>query len=908
MKRQASSSGASLPSTTTTATVEKAFLWWDQLDNTCECMEEWGVGKGVTKEQCLAFMDDCGIGLHDELDDEECGLDEGGCAVDSETDEDTIVVQLEISDTVGSEGALAIKARTMDGREFAQTTLDAKKTLVRTLIDDLAAKYPCSPLALRLVLPGGGCIDVLETANQVLAAVRLAVPVQRVHGLYTNQSHSPVPAPGGRHRIMFSRLGVWSGQAGPALLELLWSFFGEEQQKGNFPFEPVFLSVRVRAVPTIYAVTYEEMSQFYACVFWPWDVMMMLFSELYTMLVPLFLPDRHWIARLPGSEAAYWLSLTEFEQSEAQCLRDLPRYPSLGHFRSVPDLLAQLRQLDPEEAKRGMRAFNEVGKFHAAVAVIRQKTLTVWTGTARLLTCAKVCQAARRFLSRQDVRESLVTSLPEDAFALTSPLWRLLRSAIAAGSPCSTAMLKPTFTVMGRPAARATSCRGGRSRLLGRCFTVSAQTGDVALVTLALQCRADIEQRINGQSALDSASQAGQVQIAEVLLQARAAATQTAQGRWTPLMRAAQGGHLKVCELLLASGVDPDEWAERTTALDVAVSLSHLEVVKALEAKQARRFIELPAARRKVAASTSFRGALESFRRPSRRSGRGVLCGSASLPLQPRVRIPAADAESDEEDDEFGTAKYLLTFLCHRKAEVGNFGRLAGGILAAAMRETTYVDAVGMLSLSNAAKAVALANSMAENQAASKHLAFQPELLSEEENDVERRLCRLVVTARTPQKDEEPRDFSKGGIFVPQSSPGEGSATRTTPTTLARTALGQWMRYTVPDLRQAARSAARAASAGEKAVASASSTPGRQKPPFLIAMGPPAIAMGVKSLAFVCRDVRKEHLDGVPPVLVVPRLWQRKVKLESGKDRISKQLVLCLVRDLRASETSDAMR
>lgn len=240
---------------------------------------------------------------------------------------------------------------------------------------------------------------ILVAANWVLAVqfalqVRLAVPVQRVHGLYTNQTHSPVPGPGGRHRIMFSRLGVWSGQAGPALLELLWSFFGEEQQKGNFPFEPVFLSVRVRAVPTIYAATYEEMSQFYACVFWPWDVMMMLFSELYTMLVPLFLPDRHWIvstmlwslrysdqnwwhirarnvkAHLPSAglapfpipydpwigtdqfdgreQAAYWLSLTEFEQ-----------YPSLGHFRSVPDLLAQLRQFDPEEAKRGMRAFNE---------------------------------------------------------------------------------------------------------------------------------------------------------------------------------------------------------------------------------------------------------------------------------------------------------------------------------------------------------------------------------------------------------------------------------------------------------------------------------------------------------------------------------------------------------------------
>ena len=107
-------------------------------------------------------------------------------------------------------------------------------------------------------------------------------------------------------------------------------------------------------------------------------------------------------------------------------------------------------------------------------------------------------------------------ALPWGALPMMDPSW----PSKAAGSPCSSAMLKPAFTVMGRPAARATSCRGGRSRLLGRCFTVSAQTGDVSLVTLALQCRADIEQRINGQSALDSASQAGQVHIAEVLLQA----------------------------------------------------------------------------------------------------------------------------------------------------------------------------------------------------------------------------------------------------------------------------------------------------------------------------------------------------------------------------------------------------
>ncbi|CAE7249334.1 unnamed protein product [Symbiodinium sp. CCMP2456] len=148
-------------------------LWWDELRNTCECMEEWDVGKGITKEQCLDFMEDCGIELNDRLDDQECGMmdDSFRRGVDSETEMDTVVVQLEIDNSAGATGTLVIQARTMDGREFAQVTLDANKTLVRTLVEELAAKYPCSPAALRVVLPGGTGIDPLEAANKLLAVV-----------------------------------------------------------------------------------------------------------------------------------------------------------------------------------------------------------------------------------------------------------------------------------------------------------------------------------------------------------------------------------------------------------------------------------------------------------------------------------------------------------------------------------------------------------------------------------------------------------------------------------------------------------------------------------------------------------------------------------------------------------------
>ena len=63
-------------------------LWWDELENTCECMEEWGVGKGVTKEHCLEFMEECGIELDHHLNDEDCGMD-SSLANDVDSDQET---------------------------------------------------------------------------------------------------------------------------------------------------------------------------------------------------------------------------------------------------------------------------------------------------------------------------------------------------------------------------------------------------------------------------------------------------------------------------------------------------------------------------------------------------------------------------------------------------------------------------------------------------------------------------------------------------------------------------------------------------------------------------------------------------------------------------------------------------
>lgn len=241
---------------------------------------------------------------------------------------------------------------------------------------------------------------VFIAANWLLAAqfalqIHIVVPVHRPHGLYANQTYAPVVAPNGLARILFSRLGQWTLQSGPALLEQLWSFVREEQHgnRNNFPFELVFLSVRVRGIEPIFHLSYAELAEFHACVFWPWDEMMLLFDELYTMTMPLLVPDRHWMhsimlhalrhsdfnwwhlragsvaGGLPAAgaganpyplpympwigvgggieEVAYWYELTDFAQ-----------FPHLTYFSSLPEMLWQIKNLDVPSVRAGMSRFN----------------------------------------------------------------------------------------------------------------------------------------------------------------------------------------------------------------------------------------------------------------------------------------------------------------------------------------------------------------------------------------------------------------------------------------------------------------------------------------------------------------------------------------------------------------------
>lgn len=235
---------------------------------------------------------------------------------------------------------------------------------------------------------------VLVVANYVLAAqfalqARLNVPVVRPHGLYVNSTYAPVAGPDGRHRVFVTRIGHWARESGVALLELTERF---SRADGDYPFQIIYLSIQRKGYPdTARALSYDEFAQFHACIFWPWDVMMLLFNELYSMTMPILMPEPRWMYTLmqhslsqtkvnwwhiraetvSGSlpwaserdfplpflpwvtsnaslrEVAYWYELTDFVQ-----------FPHVVNFASVPDMLYKLRTLDVAATREGMRQFN----------------------------------------------------------------------------------------------------------------------------------------------------------------------------------------------------------------------------------------------------------------------------------------------------------------------------------------------------------------------------------------------------------------------------------------------------------------------------------------------------------------------------------------------------------------------
>ena len=133
------------------------------------------------------------------------------------------------------------------------------------------------------------------------------------------------------------------------------------------------------------------------------------------------------------------------------------------------------------------------------------------------------------------------------------------------------------------------SCYGVRAELKKRGVSVDqeqlveyAAAGDSEVVDLLLQADVPIEGRNSyGMSALMASSEAGEIDVVELLLERGADPNRSAKGSWeTPLMLATIQGRTQVVRLLIEAGANVDNQDERTgvTLLMNAAVEGHSEI------------------------------------------------------------------------------------------------------------------------------------------------------------------------------------------------------------------------------------------------------------------------------------------------------------------------------------------
>ena len=109
-------------------------------------------------------------------------------------------------------------------------------------------------------------------------------------------------------------------------------------------------------------------------------------------------------------------------------------------------------------------------------------------------------------------------------------------------------------------------------------LTDLAKNGDVAAVATALDNGAAIDE-IDGVTALYTAVEAGNVELAKLLIDRGADVNLPVKFKRTPLYAATDGGFADLVKLLLDNGADPNQLAKAQTALHVAADNGCLQCV-----------------------------------------------------------------------------------------------------------------------------------------------------------------------------------------------------------------------------------------------------------------------------------------------------------------------------------------
>jgi len=226
----------------------------------------------------------------------------------------------------------------------------------------------------------------------------------RPHSLYAT------PTGGGDYnpdrenpRLLVSRAAGWARDSAAALVHFVESF-AERDLRPATRLRFVFLGCIREPSDTVAGLEqpfgYTELRRYRGAVFFPWDMGMLLFSELYAIGVPLLVPDRSWMAAIvkrmveytdfgwwqlrdvsavtmspcggPGSECdqSHTFPWVDANASIAHILRlygstDFVRWPHVEGFGSLPELMTRLLRLDFDLTSRKMQLWNKAALWHS---------------------------------------------------------------------------------------------------------------------------------------------------------------------------------------------------------------------------------------------------------------------------------------------------------------------------------------------------------------------------------------------------------------------------------------------------------------------------------------------------------------------------------------------------------------
>lgn len=226
-------------------------------------------------------------------------------------------------------------------------------------------------------------------ASQVAYQVGQRPLCLRPHSLYaTERAHYDPDRE--NPRVLVSRMAGWARDGAVALVHLTEAL-AERELRPSTRLRLVFLGMSREPSETVAGIVqpfgYSELRRFRAAVYFPWDMGMLLFSELYNIGVPLLLPSRSWMLAiikrmLEYTDFGWWQVRSESavslpgtavgsgvwpwvgaNSSMLQILElydrtDFVRWPYVDSFGSLPGLMARLRSLEFDRVSSLMRRWN----------------------------------------------------------------------------------------------------------------------------------------------------------------------------------------------------------------------------------------------------------------------------------------------------------------------------------------------------------------------------------------------------------------------------------------------------------------------------------------------------------------------------------------------------------------------